>query len=142
MDHTPGGECEMRSPARRAGGASGSCGLRLCLGSNVDSAVDIECLAGDVVAVLDQEAHSAGYLVWLTEAPEGDALEELLLGILGDRGYHIRLYEARADRVDGDAVAGELLGRRLREAQEARLGCRVVSLADVASLPHEGAHVD
>ena len=61
MDHTPGGVCEMRSPARPSGGgACGSCGLRLCLGSNVDSAVDIECLAGYVVAVLDQEAHSAG----------------------------------------------------------------------------------
>src|SRR3712207_2029695 len=110
----------MGSPARLVGGACGSCGLGLCSGSNVDSAVDIECLARYVVAVLDQVAHGAGYLVRLAEASQGDAFQELLLGVFGDRGHHIRLYKAGADRVDRDAVAGELLGSRLREAQEDR----------------------
>ena len=39
---------------------------------------------------------------------------------------HRRVDEARRDRVDGDAAAGELDGERLRQADDAALRCRVV----------------
>src|SRR5918998_561529 len=110
--------------------------------SDVDPAVNIEGLPCDVVAVLDQEAHCAGDLFWLTEAPQGDRLQELLSLVIGDAGYHIGLYEPGADRVHGYAVAGEFLGGGLGEAEQAGFGRRVVGLADIASLADEGAHVD
>src|SRR5215203_1628522 len=115
---------------------------RLFSGSDVDPAVYVERLAGDVVAVLDEVADGAGYLFGLAEATERDGLQELTLRLLGDGGDHVRLYKAGADRVHGDAVAGELLGGGLGEAEQARLGGRVVGLADVTGLAHEGAHVD
>src|SRR3712207_8074202 len=74
-------------------------------GSDVDPTVYVEGLAGDVVAVLDQEAHRAGYLVRLAEAAERDRLQNLLLLVLGDASDHVRLYEPRADRVHRYAVA-------------------------------------
>src|SRR3712207_6791918 len=111
-------------------------------GSDVDPTVYVEGLAGDVVAVLDQEAHRTGYLVRPAEAAERDRLQKLLLLLLRDASDHVRLYEPRADRVHRYAVAGKLLGGRFGEAEQAGLGRRVVGLANVARLTHEGAHVD
>src|SRR5215211_7945562 len=111
-------------------------------GTDIDPAVYVDGLAGNVVAVFDEVADGAGNLFGLTEAPQGHKLEQLLLLLFRDAGDHIRLYEAGADRVDRDAVAGQLLGGRLGKAEQPRLGCRVVCLADVARLADEGAHVD
>src|SRR5687768_9760460 len=79
-----GVRCE-KPPLMRTG-AVGSGGSLLRSGPYVDPAVDVECLAGDVVSVLDQEAHRACYLLWLAEASEGNGLQELLLRLLGYRG--------------------------------------------------------
>src|SRR5919112_659245 len=131
----------QRGPRRRRGPVCVSQGL-WSSGSDVDPAVYIEGLTGYVVAVLDEKAHGAGDLFRLAEAAEGDRLEELIPRLIGDAGYHIGLYKSGADRVHRYAVAGELLGCGLGEAEQARLGRRVVGLADVPRLPHEGAHVD
>src|ERR671916_1726778 len=109
---------------------------------DVNAAVDVQGLARDVVAVLDEVADGARDLVGLTEAPQRHGLQELALRLLGNGGDHVRVYEARADGVHGDAVAGELQRGGLGEAEHPALGRRVVGLADVPRLPDEGAHVD
>src|SRR5215210_7168171 len=111
------------------------------LGSHVDAAVDVEGGAGHVF-VLDAEADGLGDVFRLAEATHGDHLGYLLLHFLGHRVGHVRLYETRADGVDGDVAAGELQGGGLGVAEQAGLGRRVVGLAHVPRLAHEGAHVD
>src|SRR5215203_2302974 len=116
--------------------------LILVLRPYVDAAINIDGLAGDIVAVFDKVADGAGDLVRFSEAAEGDLFFELLLGFLGDVGDHVGLDKPGADGVHGDATAGQFLGRGLGKAEEASLGRRVVRLADVTRLADEGAHVD
>src|ERR687894_882337 len=138
VDYTPLTTGE-RDPAAAGGVPRAEVNGRL--GPDVDSAVDVYGLAGNVVAVFDQVADGTGHLRRLPEAAEGHLLAELLLGFLGYVGDHVGLYEAWTDGVHGDAVARELLGCGLGEAEQPGLGCRVVSLADIAGLADEGAHV-
>ena len=59
-----------------------------------------------------------------------------------NRLHHGGVYEARRDAVDPDAELAELLGGRLREADDARLGGRVVGLPLVARPAHQAGDVD
>src|SRR5215207_9894514 len=117
-------------------------GGALSLRPDVDTAVYIDRLARDVVTVFYKVADGPGDLFRFSEAAEGHLFAELLLGFLGDVGDHIGLYESWADGVDGDPEAGQFLGCRLGEAEQAGLGRRVVGLPNVAGLSDEGAHVD
>src|SRR5215218_5100130 len=125
-----------------AGGRGDKADDNLLLRSYVDTAVYVDGLACDVVAVFYQVTDGPGDLFWLPEAAQGHLFAELLLGFLGDVGNHIGFYKAGADGVDGDPEPGQLLGGRLGEAEESGLGCRVVGLAYVAGFTDEGAHVD
>src|ERR671921_732821 len=102
------------------------CRLAERLSSYVDTAVDVDRLSRNVVAVHYEVAYGPGDLGWFAETAEWDLFLELLLRFLGDAGDHIGLDKPWADGVHGDPG----------------LGRRVVSLADVARLADEGAHVD
>src|SRR5215210_769593 len=119
-------------------GGRGSLSLR----PDVDTAVYVDRLACDVVTVFYEVADGPCDLFRLPEAAEGYLFAEFLLGFLGDAGDHIGLYESGGDGVYGDPEAGQFLGGRLGEAEQSCFGRRVVSLAYVAGLADEGAHVD
>src|SRR5829696_8578607 len=72
-------------------------GAPLSLRPDVDTAVYIDGLACDVVAVFYEVADGPGDLFRLAEAAEGHLFEKLLPGFLGDAGYHICLYEPGAE---------------------------------------------
>src|SRR5215211_5863603 len=125
-----------------AGGRGDKADDNLPLRSYVDTAVYVDRLACDVVAVFYQVTDGPGDLFRLPEAAEGHLFTELLLGFLGDIGDHISLYESGAEGVNGDPEAGQFLGGGLGEAEQAGFGRRVVGLAYIAGLSDEGAHVD
>src|SRR5215211_8783517 len=118
----------------------GFAGLSLC--PDVDTAVYVDRLAGDVVTVFYQETGCPGDLFGLPEASQGHLFAEFLLGFLGDVGDHIGLDKAGAEGVYGDPESGQFQGGRLGKAEQPGLGRRVVGLADVACLPDKRAHVD
>src|SRR5829696_4108873 len=107
-----------RAMAKPSGEGSAVACLPLC--PDVDSAVYVDRLAGDVVTVFYQETGGPGDLFGLAEASERHLFAKFLLGFLGDVGDHIGL----------------------GKAEQPGLGRRVVGLADVAGLPDERTHVD
>src|SRR5215212_5391744 len=125
-----------------AGGRGDKADDNLLLRSYVDTAVYVDRLACDVVAVFYQVTDGPGDLFRLPEAAQWHLFAELLLGILGDAGDHIGLYESGGDGVYGDPEPGQFLGGGLGEAEQSCLGRRVVGLAYIAGLSDEGAHVD
>src|ERR671921_432707 len=118
------------------------CRLAERLSSYVDTAVDVDRLSRNVVAVHYEVAHGPGDLGWFAETAEWDLFLELLLRFLGDAGDHIGLDKPWADGVHGDPGLGQLRRRGLGETEQPGLGRRVVSLADFPRLADEGAHVD
>src|SRR5918997_3766503 len=123
----------------RAGGFGG---LDLSLRPDVDTAVYVDGLAGDVVTVFYKVTGGPGDFLGLAEASQGHLFAKLLLGLLGDVGDHIGLDKAGAEGVHGDPEPGQFQGGRLGKAEQPGLGRRVVGLAYVAGLPDERAHVD
>src|SRR6185312_4197578 len=106
-------------------------------------AVDRERRARDEAALVGhQEQHPAGDLLGLAEAADGDAGDDLLQHFLGHGAHHLGVDIAGGDGVDGDALAGALLGQGLGEAVDARLGGGVVHLAVLPGLAVDGADVD
>src|SRR5215211_2289182 len=90
-------------------------GLPLC--PDVDSAVYVDRLAGDVVTVFNQETGGPGDLFGLAEASERHLFAKFLLGFLGDVGDHIGLDKAGAEGVYGDPEPGQFQGGRLGKAE-------------------------
>src|ERR687894_263308 len=126
-----------------------ACELRACCPEgqflhllHKDAAVDVEGLARYVVPVHDQVADSFGDISRFADPTERYPLPDPLPHVIGDEGEHVGLYKARTDSVHLYVVAGRLQGGGLRKPYQARLGRRVVSLAEVTRLTHEGAHVD
>src|SRR6185312_14411489 len=90
----------------------------------------------------DQEQYAAGDLVGLAEAADRDLGDDLLQYRRRHRRDHVGVGVTRRDRVDGDALGRTLLGERLGEAVDARLGGGVVDLAVLAALAVDRADVD
>src|SRR4051812_39692356 len=110
---------------------------------HVLAAVDGVDLAGDEGRFrVGEELHDAGDLVGFAEAPDGDLGDDLVEGFLGDGLDHLGGDVAGCDGVDGDALAGGLLGEAHGQAEQAGFGGGVVGLADVAGLADDRADVD
>src|SRR5215218_8840234 len=84
-----------RAMAKPSGEGSAVACLPLC--PDVDSAVYVDRLAGDVVTVFYQETGGPGDLFGLAEASERHLFAKFLLGFLGDVGDHIGLDKAGAE---------------------------------------------
>src|SRR5919108_1307653 len=96
---------------------------------HVHAAVDVDHLARHVRRVrAREERHRPRHVLGLTEPPERDLPEQILLDLVGQRPRHVRLDEARRDRVDEDPSPGVLARARLREADEPGLRGDVVRL--------------
>src|SRR2546430_1226816 len=89
-----------------------------------------------------EKEHGRGHVCGLAQAPEGDSVDEALPRLRRDALGQLRLHEAGGDRIDEHVAGGQLLGHRLGEADQARLGGGVVRLARVAPQPHDARNVD
>src|SRR6185295_9914309 len=122
---------------------------------HVQAAVDAPDLAGDVTRrVRGQEVHDARDLLGLSEASERDLADDLLEQLGRDVLEHLGGDEPGGHRVHGepDPVGirepprlgeqeGGLAREGLGEAEEPRLGRRVVGLADIAHLADHARYV-
>ena len=76
-------------------------------------AVDREDLAGDEAGVrVGKELHRAGDLPRFAESADGDLRNHLVQGLLRHGGDHVGGDVTRGHVVDGDPLAGGLLGER------------------------------
>src|ERR1035438_1416483 len=123
--------------------------------SHVQAAVDspdLPCDVGGLVA--GEEADRPGDFFRPAEPTNRDLSTEPFHHFVWDRGQHVGCDIAGSDRVDGqaDPVADRALrpgeledglpGQGLRQAEEPRLGCGIVGLADAAGFPDRRGHVD
>src|ERR1039457_4345769 len=127
----------------------------LVAASHVQAAVDGPDLPGDVGRLIGrQEGDHAGDLVRPAEPADRDLAADPVNDLLRDRSEHVGRDVAGGHGVDGqpDPVADRPLrtaemeeglpGQRLRQAEHAGLGRRVVGLPDVPGLADDRGHVD
>ena len=86
--------------------------------------------------------HARGDLHRLAHAAQRGRADDRLQRLLGDSLGHPGLGEPRGDGVDRDPLAGIFAGQGLGQADHARLGGRVVGLAEVADLAVHAGDVD
>src|SRR3954462_10448277 len=111
--------------------------------SDVQPPRHVQGMPGDVPRLLaGEEEDGRGDVVHGAQALEGDGAGEGLLGGLGERLGHRGLDVARSHHVGRDVAAAQLAGQRLGEADQPRLGGRVVRLAGVAHHAHHRGDVD
>src|SRR5260370_16091853 len=82
---------------------------------HIDAAVDVDLLAGDVVAIGRQEENRLRDFLGGGEAPHRNARQDALLHLLGHLGQHAGLSEPGSQRVAGDVVLSEFHRRGLGE---------------------------
>ena len=102
---------------------------------HADRAVEADRLAVQHLVLDDREREVRELVRDAEPRGERDAGAQRLAVLLGERRQKRRVEEARRDRVDADAAAGEVAGGRKGEADDAGLRRRVGGLAD---LPVEG----
>ena len=107
-------------------------------------AVGIEAGAGDEAGgVVGEEGDTARDLLGGAETADRDERQDLgVQNLLRHRHHHLGGDVAGRDDVDGDAARGRLLGHRLGEAEQGRLGGGVVGLARLTLAPVDGGDVD
>src|SRR5580700_1144958 len=123
--------------------------------SHVQTAVDGPDLPGDVGGLVRrEEADDPGDLLRPAKARYGYLRANPLENLVGNAGKHVRGDKAGRDGVDRqpDSVPDRalrtaeledgLLRQCLGQAEQARLGRRVVGLADVPGLPDDRGHAD
>src|SRR5690606_2928478 len=95
--------------------------------THVQPAVDRNVGAGDVAGlVVAEEADRARDLGWLPEAADGDAVDNTLADLFGDRSDQRGFAVAGRHRVHRHALARHLARQRHGEAVHTRLGGRIV----------------
>src|SRR5439155_9736648 len=100
-------------------------------------------LPGDEAGIrVGEELDDPRDLVRFAEALYRDLGNDLVQGLLRDGGDHLGGDVAGGHRVDGDALAGRLLGEAHGQPEEAGLRRGVVGLTDVAGLADDRADVD
>src|SRR2546421_4436444 len=77
-----------------------------------------------------------------TKAPQGDARRGRFAFVAAHGVHGLGLDVAGTDCVDGDAKAGDFLGKRLRERDDARFGGSVIGLAGGREEGAERGNVD
>src|SRR3989454_2045987 len=103
------------------------------IGSQHQATVDDQHLPRNVAReVGGEKEHGRGHVCGLAQAPEGDSVDEALPRLRRDALGQLRLHEAGGYRIDEHVAGGQLLGHRLGEADQARLGGGVIRLARVA----------
>src|SRR6516165_4908786 len=123
--------------------------------SHVQAAVDGPDLAGDVRGLVGgEEADGAGDLLRPGKPAQRNLLPDPLQRPFRHGGHHVRGDVTGSDRVDGQPDAlprgatgpldleDRLLGQRFGQAEQPRLGCGVVGLADLAGLADHRGHAD
>src|SRR5215217_733554 len=111
--------------------------------SHVQPAVDPVDLPGDVPRLgVGEELDHPGDLGRLPQPADRDLGDHLVEDLLGHGRDHLGGDEPGRDRVDRDPLAGRLKGQAVGQPEQARLGGRVVGLADVALLADDRADVD
>src|SRR5437868_1010235 len=116
--------------------------------SGVSATVHTYHLAGDVAGLVANEKGAGGGDVLGPSDPPHRRARHCILdslsqvtGALG-RPQHRRVYEARRNGVDGDALRAKLQGERLGEADDAGLGRYVVGHQRLAALGARRRDVD
>src|ERR1039458_60340 len=111
--------------------------------SHLHAAVDGDDTAGDIAGVvLEQEPDRMGDLLGAPQSARGDVGLDPVERLFGNRGHHFGVDEAGSDAVHRDPAPGRLERQTFREAEQARLRCRVVGLANAAGLTDDGTDVD
>src|SRR3970040_835272 len=110
---------------------------------HVQAAIDMDGLPGDVSgAVASQESYHLRHLPRRADPLERHLLEQGLPRLRRDRRGHVRLDQTRRHGIDQDVPVRQLARCRLREADDARLGRRVVDLAGIAHGPCRRRYVN
>src|SRR5207302_579346 len=98
---------------------------------------------GDVSGfIFAEEADDPRDLGCRAQSLNGDPIDNLLKSLFGHGGDHLSVDEPGRHAVDRNAPAGRLQCEALGEANQTRLGSRVVSLPNAASFADHGADVD
>src|SRR5436853_628718 len=107
------------------------------------AAVDDQHLTRNVARqVGGEKEHRGGDVGTPAEAVQRDRGLERLLDVLGEALRQLGGDVARRHSVDQHVARGQLLRHRPREADQARLGRRIVGLAFVADQSHDAGDVD
>src|SRR6478735_5200148 len=94
--------------------------------------------AGDVAGLRRGEVgDGSGDLVGLGHPPERHGGDELGLTLLAERSDHVGRHRPGSDDVDRDAAGAELTSERASEADQARLGGRIVGLTGRSEQPDD-----
>src|SRR5437879_224990 len=113
------------------------------IGSQHQATADDQQLPRNVAReVGGEKEHGRGHVCGLCPSPEGDSVDEGLPRLRGDSFGQLRFHEAGGDGVDEHVAGCQLLGHRLGEPDEPRLGRRVVRLARVPPQAHDASDVD
>src|SRR5216683_1670131 len=97
------------------------------------AAIDVQGVAGDVARLVARQEEDAGRdFLGCAHATHRHCSGDALALRLGERLGHRAGDEAGRHAVDGDAARRELGGERLRHADHARLGRRIIGLAGIA----------
>src|ERR1035437_6327382 len=112
-------------------------------GSRGHPTVHVEHVTGDVGGVgKSEESDGRGHLVGGADAAEGHGGGDRPEDGAAEGGGHVRVEEAGGRGGDGDAARPNLAAERLGEADQPRLGGRVVGLAGVAGHAGDARDVD
>src|SRR5437899_2967710 len=112
--------------------------------TEIDAAVEVDRLAGDVVGGGGGEVgDELRDFVRLGEALEGDVPAEGFALLGGEGAEQLGIDRSGRDGVDADTVRGEVLGEGAGEGDHAGLGGGVVRSGEhAAHLPGERGHAD
>src|SRR5213078_1443659 len=112
-------------------------------GSQHHPAVDDQQLPRNVAGeVGGEKEHGGGDVLSLPQPAQWDGFDQGLPRLRGDPAGQLGVDEARRHGVHQHVARGELLGDRLGEPDQARLGRRVVRLPLVPGHPHDAGDVD
>ena len=114
------------------------------LHADAGAAIDIKVLAGDIAgAIGHQEADRFGDLLWCGKTPHGNLRHILIAELFAANGLgHGRLDQAKADRIDPNAMAAPFPGRTHGDAQNTGFGGAVVDLTYGTPPTGDGGDVD
>src|SRR5258707_2393499 len=100
------------------------------------------CASSDTRFSASKPRDNRSYLCGFSESPYRNALDDRIQYFGTDRTNHIGADVPGGYRIHRDALCCDFLGKRHREAMNARLGSRVIGLAELPFLSVHGRDVD